>query len=188
MERAPSIVVSVRMGAAVATLVVILGSAGCTVCPDPFDYAGPVPDGTPPQNDFRARSGGILPVGAAPRPWPPVVRQDGQPATEPALADPDPLLAEEDATPLRQASILVSDVGRPDAEDDEASGMTTDAVAGEFAAPLEPVLSDDGTDDAVAPTDGDAVPDAGTATTEPSPPAARGPAETPGWRPRHRAG
>ncbi len=50
--------------------------AGCTMCPDPHDYSGPVPNGSAPQNDFRARSNGILPLGAAPRPWPPIVRNE----------------------------------------------------------------------------------------------------------------
>lgn len=49
------------------------------MCPDPYDYSGPVPNGSAPQNDFRARSNGIIPVGAAPRPWPPLVQKD-QPA------------------------------------------------------------------------------------------------------------
>ena len=48
-------------------------AGGCTMCPDPFDYSGPVPNGSSPQNDFRARSNGIRPLLAAPRPWPPVV-------------------------------------------------------------------------------------------------------------------
>jgi hypothetical protein len=52
--------------------------AGCTMCPDPYDYSGPVPNGSSPQNDFRARSNGILPIGAAPRPWPPIVRGDSE--------------------------------------------------------------------------------------------------------------
>lgn len=46
------------------------------MCPDPYDYSGPVPNGSVPQNDFRARSNGILPLGAAPRPWPPIVRHE----------------------------------------------------------------------------------------------------------------
>lgn len=50
--------------------------AGCTMCPDPYDYSGPVPNGSAPQNDFRARSNGILPLGAAPRPWPPIVHNE----------------------------------------------------------------------------------------------------------------
>lgn len=48
---------------------------GCTMCPDPHDYSGPVPNGSPPQNDFRARSNGILPIGAAPHPWPTIVKK-----------------------------------------------------------------------------------------------------------------
>jgi len=35
-----------------------------------------VPNGSSPQNDFRARSNGIVPIGAAPRPWPQVVRRE----------------------------------------------------------------------------------------------------------------
>ena len=35
------------------------------MCPDPYDYSGPVPNGSTPQNDFRARSNGILPIGAS---------------------------------------------------------------------------------------------------------------------------
>ena len=61
--------------------------AGCTMCPDPFDYSGPVPNGSTPHNDFRARSNGIEPIGVAPRPWPPVVkRQDEAAATQTVLA------------------------------------------------------------------------------------------------------
>ena len=51
-------------------------ATGCTMCPDPFDYSGPVPNGSAPQNDFWARSNGILPLHAAPMPWPPVVDGD----------------------------------------------------------------------------------------------------------------
>lgn len=59
---------------------VLTAAGGCTICPDPFDYSGPVPNGSPPQNDFRARSNGILPLGAAPRPFPPVVDAGPTPA------------------------------------------------------------------------------------------------------------
>jgi hypothetical protein len=89
-----------RSGAlAVAAGAVLL--AGCTMCPDPYDYSGPVPNGSATQNDFRARSNGIAPIGAAPRPWPPLVRNDKQPeargpagerirmAAEPATGDAD---------------------------------------------------------------------------------------------------
>jgi hypothetical protein len=56
------------------------------MCPDPYDYSGPVPNGSAPQNDFRARSNGIIPIGTAPRPWPPLVRKD-QPAAADTLGD-----------------------------------------------------------------------------------------------------
>ncbi len=55
---------------------VVIAAAGCTMCPDPFDYSGPVPNGAVTQNDFCARSNGILPLNAAPSPWPPVVDGD----------------------------------------------------------------------------------------------------------------
>jgi hypothetical protein len=53
--------------------------AGCTMCPDPYDYSGPVPNGSAPQNDFRARSNGIAAIDAAPRPWPPIVKREANP-------------------------------------------------------------------------------------------------------------
>ena len=43
------------------------------MCPDPFDYSGPVPNGAVSQNDFAARSNGTRPVRATPFPWPPFV-------------------------------------------------------------------------------------------------------------------
>ena len=54
-------------------------ATGCTMCPDPFDYSGPVPNGSAPQNDFMARSNGILPLRSRPLPWPPVVDADPTP-------------------------------------------------------------------------------------------------------------
>jgi hypothetical protein len=54
-------------------------ATGCTMCPDPFDYSGPVPNGSAPQNDFMARSNGILPLRSRPLPWPPVVDADAAP-------------------------------------------------------------------------------------------------------------
>jgi len=58
--------------------------AGCTMCPDPFDYSGPVPNGNAGQNDFRARSNGILPLGGQPPTWPQIVA----PSRRPLLEDP----------------------------------------------------------------------------------------------------
>ena len=59
-------------GALAAVAFCLLGT-GCTMCPDPFDYTGPVPNGAVSQNDFAARSNSILPVRATPFPWPPIV-------------------------------------------------------------------------------------------------------------------
>jgi len=55
--------------------VLAVAVTGCTMCPDPYDYSGPVPNGSPPQNDFRARSNGILPIGGTPQPWPAIVKK-----------------------------------------------------------------------------------------------------------------
>lgn len=68
---------------------VLAAACGCTICPDPFDYSGPVPNGSPPQNDFRARSNGILPLGAAPRPFPPVVDAGPAPAVPQPVPEPE---------------------------------------------------------------------------------------------------
>jgi len=70
-----------RFGPAIAAVLL----AGCTMCPEPYDYSGPVPNGSAPQNDFRARSNGIEPIGLAPRPWPPIVKRAGGGQSEPTL-------------------------------------------------------------------------------------------------------
>ena len=73
---------------AVATVGLLF--AGCTMCPNPFDYAGPVPNGSAPQNDFRARSNGVIPIGVTPQPWPQVVERDVEEpmmAPEPGMSD-----------------------------------------------------------------------------------------------------
>ncbi|MCY3016774.1 MAG: hypothetical protein NT171_19040 [Planctomycetota bacterium] len=62
-----------RHRGAVAAAAFCLLATGCTMCPDPFDYTGPVPNGAVSQNDFAARSNSILPVRATPLPWPPIV-------------------------------------------------------------------------------------------------------------------
>jgi hypothetical protein len=67
---------------------VLFTVAGCTMCPDPFDYSGPVPNGSVPQNDFCARSNGILPRNATPSPWPPLVDGDeGGAGSGPVVAE-----------------------------------------------------------------------------------------------------
>lgn len=59
-------------------MMLAVAATGCTMCPDPFDYSGPVPNGSVTQNDFCARSNGILPLDASPRPWPPLVNGDDE--------------------------------------------------------------------------------------------------------------
>lgn len=100
-------------------------STGCTMCPDPFDYSGPVPNGSSPQNDFRARSGGILRLGAAARPWPQIVNNGEQPAAE----EPTPTLADECGSPefMQTAAVEDEDVAPVD-------------VAAESALLTEPAL------------------------------------------------
>jgi len=73
------------VGTTMSMVVCALLATGCTMCPDPFDYSGPVPNGSAPQNDFAARSNGILPLRSRPLPWPAVV--DGVAPNEAALAD-----------------------------------------------------------------------------------------------------
>jgi len=140
-----------------------LASIGCTMCPDPFDYSGPVPNGSSPQNDFRARSNGILPLGAAPRPWPLIVKNSGAPAESSAESVPTPTLADEaDADGLQQTVAVVG-------ESDEEFG-----IDGEPEVVLEAAGS---TPDALEP-----VPVAAEQTD--APPVQAG--ETPGWRARLR--
>ena len=112
-----------------------LTSVGCTMCPDPFDYSGPVPNGSAPQNDFRARSGGILPLGAAPKPWPQIVNDGSGPATRPQESGPTGTLADEaGADDLQQAMAVVEGSaeealgnGQPKVAADSA-GATPDAL------------------------------------------------------------
>jgi len=83
-------------------------ATGCTMCPDPFDYAGPVPNGSAPQNDFAARSNGILPLRATPKPWPTIVDQNDLPTPAEPLDPAEPQVA------VVPRSVLV-----PQAEGDE---------------------------------------------------------------------
>jgi hypothetical protein len=121
--------------------------AGCTMCPDPFDYSGPVPNGNVAQNDFRARSKGIRPLGGQPPTWPQIVGASPRPANDspvPTLAGPgrgasavepasatidDPIMADRiprDAVLPRGIRLAAVDVG--DAE--EAGGQPTSTMPG----------------------------------------------------------
>jgi hypothetical protein len=74
-----------RGGSVLAVAMAAAMLAGCTMCPDPFDYSGPVPNGNVGQNDFRARSNGILPLGGQPPTWPRIVERSRRPLVEDPL-------------------------------------------------------------------------------------------------------
>lgn len=121
-------------------------ATGCTMCPDPLDYAGPVPNGSAPQNDFRARSNGILPLGGVAQPWPQIV-STGEPApTEngiPTLADTGERTSDDDAAPAPVVSVLVGDEADPAAvvvADAPIAPRASDAAA---STPSGPTTKDD---------------------------------------------
>jgi hypothetical protein len=168
--------------ARLAALAAVAAFAGCTMCPDPYDYSGPVPNGSAPQNDFRARSGGILPLGAAACPWPPLVGKSSaavdeivragvagglRQATfqEPTPADPpfDSAGVDDPAGPMETMSVLVV----PEDVDDGMPESPVLVVA-EPAEHHSPEPADAGDAVAAVPVTTVAVPLA----------------ETPGWRSR----
>ena len=122
-------------------------ATGCTMCPDPLDYAGPVPNGSAPQNDFRARGNGILPLGGVAQPWPQIV-STGEPApTEnsiPTLADTGERTSDDDdAAPAPVVSVLVGDEADPAAvvvADAPIAPRASDAPA---STPSGPTTKDD---------------------------------------------
>lgn len=140
---------------------VLCAAAGCTICPDPFDYSGPVPNGSAPQNDFRVRSHGILPLGGVPRPWPPVVQG------APAVADVPQVAATAAEVPAGPAT-QTEDAGAV-----EATAAEHPVAADPEAAAADPVPVD-------APALEEILPPPAPPPAEPADP--RG--ETPGWRPR----
>ena len=178
-------------------------AAGCTMCPDPYDYSGPVPNGSAPQNDFRARSHGILPIGAAPKPFPTIVEAEPKPKPAPAAPagpdrEPPPVMAEAEDDVLRLSAEEPAAVETapevPAADDVAADGLAPQAL--DPPAEVAPAL---GGEDAAA-ADGVVHRDAAT-VEQPAPAAAEGvsetvpesvpePAaepplrETPGWRKR----
>ena len=112
-------------------LAALAGAGGCTMCPDPLDYSGPVPNGSTPQNNFWARSNGILPLGASPRPWPPIVQ-----SPTPAAPLPETLAADQSAT---QAGVEAADKeAAVSAETDDASGEDAEPEADRSVLALEP--------------------------------------------------
>ena len=135
-----------RMAAIGASLL----ATGCTMCPDPFDYSGPVPNGSVAQNDFAARSNGNRPVRATPLPWPPIVdssRQQPTPADQP------------DATVLVAAEAPAAPVERQRPETDVVSVADVPAAEGdERGLPQAPATE--------APQPGLSVPSAATGNAD----------------------
>ena len=186
--------------ATVATLGLV--SAGCTMCPDPFDYSGPVPNGSSPQNDFRARSNGILPLGAAPKPWPLLVKDAGGESGGPHVDEQSPTLAEEPAAAGAEANNVEQTVAVfGESEGDTVEGDGTGAAGDASAIPprgLEPVPgSGDVTEPGHAAAEeahdvrGEQPPTMDVTQVRPAtpaspmlPPVQTG--ETPGWRARRR--
>ena len=177
-----------------AVAAVGLSSVGCTMCPDPFDYSGPVPNGSSPQNDFRARSNGILPLGAAPRPWPLIVKNGGDRADGPQENGPKPALADDSVVDQTKAGELQQTMAVVGESADEA-GMDGQPEAvpetvGSAVDTLEPVPVVEPTDVSPAAAEEETAaeeePQAEPQPPEapPTPPVQVG--ETPGWRTRLR--
>ena len=161
------------------------------MCPDPFDYSGPVPNGSVTQNDFAARSNGTRPVRATPFPWPPFVDAGRQPtpADEPEGAV---LVAAE--TPLGEVpgsaetvveeapAAVVADADPPAAEasasvafEPDSSGLP--ALSGPVTVPpgVVPPRGAWMTRDRSLPPPGNVAPPAERRPSAPAP-------ETSGWR------
>jgi hypothetical protein len=171
-----------------------LSSIGCTMCPDPFDYSGPVPNGSSPQNEFRARSNGILPLGAASKPWPLIVKNGRVQAGGPQDNEPTPTLADETGAETLQQTVAV--VGESEEEiGTDGQPEVVPEMAGSTAEALEPVPvaaaqtempqtveEEAKTEDGALFKEPQAVPQFPAAPV--TPPIQTG--ETPGWRARSR--
>jgi len=185
-----------------ATMVAAALLTGCTMCPDPYDYSGPVPNGSSPQNNFRARSNGIHPIGAAPVPWPPIVKASG---TE----DRDGLLlagrqrsqeGRHAAPTLADPAVSTAAGGDAEAQIEPTSVLVTAAIEGattESSATepdhVIPVIGESGeespaSEDAAVGERSGAASAALSQAVSPAPVELRvempALAETPGWRPR----
>ena len=181
--------------------VVLTAATGCTMCPDPYDYSGPVPNGSAPQNDFRARSNGILPIGAALEPWPPVVERKGDASRDKAIVSAGDVRVP-DLVAKALAADLASDMGP---EDDASiavarvSAEEPETAEGENAPANEPVVVPEvelaPVEEEAASVEADPPSDVATEMEEPAAilpppqpasevPVGPVPRETPGWRPR----
>ena len=171
-----------------------LTSVGCTMCPDPFDYSGPVPNGSSPQNDFRARSNGILPLGAAPRPWPLIVKNGSDRADGPHEFEPKPTLADDSAVgqnnagELQQTGALVGESADEAGIDGEPEAIP--GTVGSVADTLEPVPVAELTEVSPAAAEEEPASEESPQAVPLPPEAPLAPPaqvdETPGWRTRLR--
>lgn len=113
----PARVPMVGGGGLLGVVLLVVGTAGCTMCPDLFDYAGPVPNGAVTQNDFSARSNGILPLGRATTPWPTVVHADRDESDRDEAEGGEPATAEPTATESVLRLAEVPELPDPNAAD-----------------------------------------------------------------------
>ena len=187
----PSMTLSARIRSILLSSVLLPGlllSGGCTMCPDPFDYSGPVPNGSVTQNDFAARSNGTRPVRATPFPWPPFVDASGRRPTPADEPDTTVLVAAE--APLAPAAPLGAVVAEVDAAEESPAVPPVDddptsvAVVAEDAPNPAPVRVAPGvvpprgawmTRDRRLPPPGNVAPPAERRPSTPTP-------ETSGWR------
>jgi len=172
----------VQMPLAATLLVVtllVVSQSGCTMCPSPYDYSGPVPNGSAPQNDFRARSNGILPLGAQPAPWPRVVQAAPTAPVSPTVAEP---LAEAPTVPDNATWLVAAE-----AEADPESPRVDEAneAEGQTLVSADTVRNDASHQDAVMEEE-EALPE--LLPAHDPPPRPESPArvfrETDGWRPK----
>jgi hypothetical protein len=175
---------------------------GCTMCPDPYDYSGPVPNGSSPQNNFRARSNGIHPIGAAPVPWPPIVKASGTDGRDgPLLAGHQRSQEGRHAAPtLADPAVSTAAGDDAEAQSEPTSVLVTAAAEEATAEPLAtepdhviPVFGESGEEtpageDAAVGERSEAPSAALSQAVSPAPVELRvempALAETPGWRPR----
>jgi len=162
----------------VMTLLVV-SQSGCTMCPSPYDYSGPVPNGSAPQNDFRARSNGILPLGRHSTPWPRVVQAAPAAPVSPTLAEP---LTEAPTVP-DDATWLVAAEAEADPESPRVDEVNE--AEGQTLVSADDVRNDAPHHDAVMEEE-EAVPE--LLPAHDPPPRSESPArvlrETDGWRPK----
>ncbi len=91
------------------------------MCPDPFDYSGPVANGAVTQNDFAARSNGTRPVRSTPLPWPPLVESSPRRPT-PAEETPDTVVVAAATEPEIASVAVVAEPVEIPAEPDPVAG------------------------------------------------------------------